>query len=177
MRHLINLAAFCCLALLLVGCRKLPGEASHPSDSTTRHAGDPFLILHRTPSYPVPGELMISGLEAAVWDDGTVLRASSQQNLAKPYLRGKLKQAQMDRLLQLLRTAHFSGRTSTLVVDAGATHLILREGAGQVEYAESRPLASDSRLRELVEFLYTAEMTGGETSAFNGTTPTEWTRP
>src|ERR1700676_4938828 len=103
MRHFINLAALCCLAIVFVGCRKHPGEATDPSDSTQPQAGDPFLILHRTPNYPVPGEVVISGLEAAVWDDGTILRASSQQNLAKPYLRGRLKQVQMDRLLQLLR--------------------------------------------------------------------------
>ena len=46
-----------------------------------------------------------------------------------------------------------------------------------VDYAESLPFPNNSRLREVVDYLYAVEMTASETSTFDGKVPAEWMRP
>lgn len=170
MRNEIILATVC--AMILIGCGDHSLNGIRNSGPPASRAAKPFLVIRQTPQYPLPGERPIWGLVAAVWPDGTVLRPISEATLERPYLRGQLNSAQMSELRRLIEAGNFPGRSTDLVVDAGAIQLSLIEGTTHVQYAESTPLDA-SRLRRLIDFLFAAKI-DGEPSTFDGQVPPEW---
>src|SRR5262245_59997509 len=55
----------------------------------------PFVVIHRYPAYPLPGREIISGIIAAVWKDGRILRAQSESTIGKKYIEGRLSQPEL----------------------------------------------------------------------------------
>ena len=88
----------------------------------------PFVFIYHSSAYPLPDKPLESGVVAAVWNDGTVIRASAGKPLGTSYVKGKWEQSGV---VNLRRAIEESGllsneKPSALVVDAASEHLILR---------------------------------------------------
>lgn len=91
-------------------------------------AGVPFVFIYVTPAYSE--EIQPGGVLLAIWKDGKIIRAKTEADLGKSYIKGRLTG---DQLMQVRRILAKSGvlqtpRSGGLIVDARAEWLVVRWG-------------------------------------------------
>ncbi len=91
----------------------------------------PFVFIHMTPGKPGPRQKLKSGLIAAVWNDGQIIRTRSDADIGEKYIKGKLSTADVARIKQLImQCSPENPKVNGLVVDAAADHLAIRFMSG-----------------------------------------------
>ncbi|MBI5763461.1 MAG: hypothetical protein HZA51_08055 [Planctomycetes bacterium] len=84
----------------------------------------PFVFLHMTPAF---SPVLKCGVIAAVWNDGQIVRARSEGDIGKMYVKGMMSPTDLARIKQLV--VQFSPENPNengIVVDAAADILVVR---------------------------------------------------
>lgn len=164
------------VGLLLCGCRPANsvGVNSMPHNTNT----SPWLLIYRTPAYPIPGTIERTLTYAAVWNDMRIIRVTSPVDLkAQPrYFTGHLSSKDMTRLRELVHHhySHSSATEPSLLLDAGAFHLILRANDQYVTDAVSEPLSHNSSIYQVLQLLLASDILDSHIIDFTGAPPQSW---
>jgi hypothetical protein len=135
----------------------VPARSSNEFDDLDTQR--PFVFVFLTPALPGPKQEIKAGLIGAVWNDGTVVRAHSESEIGKAYLKGKLTPEQVIALRQFVVEVPLHGTSKPVVVDAAAEHLGLRLKHGVKSWAHSPPHTADPRITAIKERLLSLDLT------------------
>src|SRR5688572_30530164 len=134
-RDLVTAAAALIL-IFTIGCAGVRhvGNPTHPLPSTRDDA--PFVFIYCTSGY---SSRLHAGTLVAVWNDGTIVRAASEEQLGQSYVRSRLTPAQLAHVRSLLGASGLLTDHSEqfLVIDAPAENLTVRYGARLKTWAHS----------------------------------------
>lgn len=111
------------LCLCVAGCSKsssTPPKSNLEFDTTRPEV--PFVMIHRFPAYPAPGQKTVAGAIVAVWQDGRIVRIASESAVGKTYVKGQLSPAQLDEVKQFMRshTGLFEAKEGGAPTDAAS---------------------------------------------------------
>ncbi len=126
------------LILLLSSCTTQVSKAGQPNIPLPADPLDrPFLFIEIKPAFSPDA---ISGLLVAVWNDGRILRAKSDADIGKSYLRGTLTPQQLHEVRDALGKSKVlsSHQAGGLIVDAMSEWLFVRWGDA-VQYWSHSP--------------------------------------
>lgn len=120
-----------CIGMLFMcgGCRDVVRAVGDPAKEFPREQGDrPFVFIYVTPAYT--RDYPVAGVLVAVWADGTVVRATTEAEVGKSYVRGRLDREQVQQVRRMIGESdvlkmHEGG---SLIVDAKAENLTVRWG-------------------------------------------------
>ncbi len=95
-----------------------------------RGADKPLLVIWQQSEYPVPGQefRVPSGLVAAIWRDGRVIRATTKKLVGQTYIEGRALPKQFEELLGLLTSSGTLGHPNdvALVPDSASRNITIR---------------------------------------------------
>jgi hypothetical protein len=112
--------------------------ASEPrtSDRAAQNTGQtPCVVVWRAGGLPLRGKdsQPNTGLEIAVWDDGTILYSPSRERLGQQLVVGKVPAEDVPAMLAAIRAAGFwDDRRGDVVPDSSFTTIIVNEGGKRV---------------------------------------------
>jgi hypothetical protein len=132
--------AILCVLVAIGGCSRSPprpAEAGLTFD--TQRPDVPFVMFHRYPNYPPPGQELIAGPIVALWSDGRIARVASENEIGKQYLEGRLSPEQLKDVLAYIQARSALLRLShgEVVQDAASEYLGIRLEGVRVLYGET----------------------------------------
>ena len=166
--NMIMLATACC-AVLAAGCEPSTSTTGQPATRPASKPEDlPMVLIYRSASNN-PNSTARSGVVAAVWSDGRVLRASSAVALAQPYIIGKGDPSEMRMLHRILADARNAPPPQySPIPDAGVIDVIMRDGGQSMSIAEPLRDSGDSLALRLRDFIYKMRLDGQRPTDFSG---------
>lgn len=112
----------------------------------------PFLVVHRYPGYVGPRSATGSGLIAAVWRNGRIVRASTEDDIGQVYMEGRLATEKLDGLVSYLNASGVMTEPeedTLLVLDAASDHVYVHLPHRILHAAESLPRKGETAIRDL----------------------------
>ena len=177
-------AATALVSTLIIGCAGVRnvGDPDHPLHSARADA--PFVFIHCTPAYGPPWR---AGTLVAVWNDGTIVRAASEDQLGQSYVRARLTPEQLAHVRRLLGDSGLltDHSQSWLIVDAAAETLAVRYDNQVKTWAHSPGFentsnhdSTDPRITRLKQALLAIPLDNPtpEPAATFSTYPNDWYR-
>jgi hypothetical protein len=103
------------------GCQRRAIVPTTQPTAPTTQASAPFIFIYRYPGFTLRP---VSGLIAAVWQDGRIVRAKSKEDIGTLYVEGTLTGAEIENLRQLVRAClRDRPLQESLVIDAPSERL------------------------------------------------------
>lgn len=138
---LVLLAIWIVNSIILSGCaKKVPKLDRQKRDV-------PFVFVRSYSGYPGPKEKIINGIVAAVWQDGTIVRVTSEADVGKSYVKGRLSAEQLETLRNTIKESGVIGSEDRgVVVDAGMIELVIRLEDSVGRWAYSPPHQQNKKI-------------------------------
>lgn len=107
----------------------------------------PFVFLHMTPAF---SPVLKCGVIAAVWNDGKIVRARSEGDIGKMYIKGMLSPVDLARIKQFIaQVSPDDSRENGIVVDAAADILVVRFKSRIEVKGHSPPIRNDPEITRI----------------------------
>ncbi len=126
----------------------LPGCSNHEPKLKPNRTDVPFVFIRLYSGMTGPGQTPQFGTIAALWPDGTLVRAVSDDQVGKSYVKGSISADQLDMVRKAIsETGILQEKSeSMVVVDAASIHLNIRHEKGMQSWAYSPPIQKDDRI-------------------------------
>ncbi len=149
-------------AALHAGCTT--GDQKAPQSGARENAAKPFIFLYQTPAFTGPNTPRVSGVLAAVWDDGTIVRSASEAAVGKEYIRGRLTPDQIGALRQFVTDSglHLQKPGGNVAVDAASVDLTLRIYGAARTWAHSPPHTLNPKIEAIQDYVFAIKVTAPE---------------
>lgn len=127
----------CCSAILttaLVACNQSDNPGGKGLVLNRSMTDRPVLFLYQAPANPIPGQPMISGVIAAIWPDGKVIRIVNRESVGQRYIVGYLSAEKLEKTLtEIERLVNkYSAQGPSVTVDAASEELALHSTQGLI---------------------------------------------
>jgi len=135
MAKVLMAVVVCWVFVSLLGCKQQDIKMTLDE----RRPDIPFAFIWRTPAYPGPGQEMICGLIAAVWQDGRIVRVESEKTIGRAYIEGKLTDEQLVQTIHVIETSGVlrNSPPTYLIVDAPCDRLVLHTRRKLIRWAHT----------------------------------------
>ena len=163
------------VSLLLVGI--VAGCASSPPERAGALSEAPAIVIRQYADYPMPGRgsEFASGLVAALWRDGRMIRPASADAIGKSYVEGVVSPAQRDAFFAFLSgsAAVRAPEGGGIPVDGAAQSITVRRDGVAATWTRGLP-DTQSAWREVVPRLLALPMHGSRPVAWAAVRSASW---
>lgn len=113
-----------------IGCQSEPTVATHATDkSAEAKPTKPFVFVHFIPGFVASTnspQFKRRGVFFAVWEDGSIVRAESEELSGQSYVRGNVTSEQIQAIRRLLDQIDFESSTGRAGFDCPVERLVFR---------------------------------------------------